>query len=94
MRDLIPLLVSLLMPPLVSWLKDASWPDWAKVCLSVATSGVAAAIVSAIEGFINVHTIGTSTAMIFSGATIFYKTWFQSSQLNERLERGSNQCLE
>lgn len=90
MQDLMALAVSLAVPPVVSWLKDGGWPDWAKVLLALSVSAVAAGALVAMHGSLNLRAVGTSTAIIFTGATFCYKTWFQRSRINARLERNNN----
>lgn len=82
-------IIGIVMPPVVSLLKRASWPTWAKV----ATAGLVSLAVGALSAWAsgqvtfdaNPERIFTSAAAAFSAATIIYKAWFGSTALNARL---------
>ncbi len=86
MEAFLVLASSLLTPILVSWLKDHHWPDWAKVLLTLGISIGAGALIAATEGRLNPHNTAGTAGVIFALAVTFYKTSFQSSQLNQQLE--------
>lgn len=87
MSEFLTLALSLLMPMIVSWLKRESWPEWAKVTLALALSILGGAVTAAVEGSIDLATVTTSSAIIFTSATVFFKAWFQHTTLNAQLEQ-------
>ena len=87
MNDFIILVFGLLMPLLVSGLKQESWPDWAKVLTSLLLSLVGGAITAAVNGEFALDRVAGSAGVIFTASTVFYKTYFQDTTFNKRLER-------
>jgi hypothetical protein len=63
------------------------------VLLSLSVSGIVASGIAALTDSLSFQVIGNSTAIVFTGATILYKIWFQHSRLNRQLERGADQSL-
>jgi hypothetical protein len=88
MKEFLNLALGLLMPMVVSWLKRNHWPDWAKVLLSLGIALLAGLITAGAEGNWNLSAIGANSGTVFALATVFYKTYFQDTSLNRRLEGG------
>lgn len=88
MEEFLLLGCSLIMPLIVSWLKDCDWPDWAKVLLSLGIAVLGGALTSLVEGTLDLRSMTNASAVIFTCATVFYKTWFAQTMLNSQLEQG------
>ena len=87
MNDFFILVFGLLMPLIVSGLKQQNWPDWAKVLTSLLLSLVGGAITAAVNGEFALDRVAGSAGVIFTASTVFYKTYFQDTTFNKRLER-------
>lgn len=86
MNELINLIAGLLLPPLISWLKDCRWPAHAKLALSLLLSLLAGGVSAYLDGALNWSDLVSSGAVVFTVATAFYKFWFEQTDLNQRLE--------
>ena len=85
-------ILGLLAPMLISFLKTARFPVWANQLIAVAVCAVAALLsVVATDGF---NALGDTTRLAGTAGVIFvlaqtaYRTYFVSTILNERLEAG------
>ncbi len=82
---------AVLLPVIVSYLKQCSWADKTKTFVSV---GVATALgtltVYATNQLDLKNWIGTISA-IYAAATIVYQTWFKHLAFNEWLENKNNE---
>lgn len=87
MSEFIALALGLLMPFVVSWLKCRNWPDWAKIALSLAISIAGGALAALADGRLDLRTLTSASGIVFTSATVFYKAWFATTNLNSRLER-------
>lgn len=87
MLEFLTLACGLLMPFLVSWLKNCDWPDWIKVLLSLGMSIIAGGLITFLEGAFDIQTLTQATTAVFTSATVFYKMWFEKTKVNERLEQ-------
>jgi hypothetical protein len=88
MEAFLVLTSSLLTPILVSWIKQNNWPDWAKVLLTLGLSVAAGALIALVDQRADTSDILGTGSLIFTLAVTFYKTCFQSTRLNQRLEGG------
>lgn len=77
---------SVLMPALVSWLKQSSWPEWKKVGLALLVAVALGALTVLAKGEIDLQDLATAVTAIFTAATIIYRTWFRETRLNGILE--------
>jgi hypothetical protein len=87
MSEFIALAFGLFMPFVVSWLKGSNWPDWTKVALSLAISICGGALAALIDGKLDLQTLAGASGIVFTSATVVYKTWFANTSLNNRLEQ-------
>jgi hypothetical protein len=87
MKEFVALGLGLLMPLVVSWLKDCGWPDWAKVLLSLGLSIVGGALSALVDGALDPQSLAYSSLIVFASATTFYKVWFENTGVNGRLEQ-------
>lgn len=77
--------LGLIMPLIVSALKRENWPNTGKVLLSLAIAVIAATIITLVKGEATLGTIFDKSAVIFATATVFYKTYFQKSSVDNTL---------
>ena len=87
MSEFVALACGLLMPFVISWLKDCNWPDWVKVLLSLGVSVLGGALAAAATGQLDLNTLTTNSGIVFTSATVFYKAWFANTSMNNRLEQ-------
>lgn len=89
------LAVGLFLPPLISYLKNCRWPDWAQVALTLVVSLVVGTLTAVADGSIDpngIHEPGdvlAASTVAFTAATVVYKAWFQKTRANTRLERAN-----
>lgn len=89
------LLVGVFMPPIISLYKNPAWPMWARVALALGVSLIVGAGTAVGDGTLDLHGLDEPEGLLgaagaaFTAATVVYKTWFQSTALNERLENVS-----
>jgi hypothetical protein len=91
MNELADIVIGQLMPILISWLKSNKMPDAWKVVLSLAASIAVGAVKTLIAAYltgtpITLQSLLGSIGIIMTSATVAYKTWFEHTPLNERLE--------
>ena len=91
MTEFLNLALGLLTPFVVSWLKQAHWPDWAKALLTLGIALLAGVLTTAVGGNFDLRAISANSAQIFTVAILFYKTYFQNSVINQHLESGTGQ---
>lgn len=87
MSEFATIVLGVLMPPLISWLKNCEWHAGAKAALSLLVCMVAGALVAVMsEQVTDWRDIAGTAAVIFTIATTVYQTWFKSTDLNATLE--------
>lgn len=82
-------LLGFLVTPLVSWLKNSTWPRWAKVTLAGVVSLVAALLSLLQDGKLgdaSWKAILANLGVVFGVATAFYNVHFGDTSLNATLE--------
>lgn len=82
-------LLGFLVPPVVSFLKNAGWPKWAKVSLSVVVSVLFAIISLVQDGKLTDASwkqIAANIAAVVGVAQLFYVNYFGNTQVNQKLE--------
>lgn len=90
MKETISLILGLLTPILVSWLKQKAWQRETKlllaftVCCAVAATQVIGDAV--ITGTLDVASMPTLVAYVFSAAILSYQLHWQRTDLNAKLE--------
>ena len=80
-------IVGILMPLVISWLKDVSWPDRAKFYFSVGLCIVAGGLTSLFAGQLvfSWQNAVVDIAIVFLAAQVFYKGWFEGTGWERRL---------
>lgn len=83
----VDLLLSLVVPLLVSFLKDVQWSPNAKLLLTFAVSFVSAFVSLWLSGTqLDIKNVAQSAAVIFSTATAIYRFLLEHTRLNTKLE--------
>lgn len=80
----------LLAPPLISFLKSAAWPTWAKTLMALAVCvvfGALSAYMNDPRGFTTPEQLVASIAVVFTVATTLYKLYFENTPANEYLTK-------
>ena len=81
------LILGILMPFLISFLKQPSWPRWVKVGLAVSVSVVAGLGTAYFDNqlvFTPLKAV-VDFAIVLAGSQAFYLRWFQDSSLEQTL---------
>lgn len=88
--EALAIIVGLLMPLLVSWLKNSDWTTRQKFLFSVGISLVLGFATSFFAGDVALRweRVLVDTAFVFLAAQVFYKTWFEGTSLDKRLTGG------
>jgi uncharacterized membrane protein YqaE (UPF0057 family) len=86
MAEFLTLAFGLLVPPLVSFLKDCAMPDALKILLALLASILAGIIAAAVGGELDWRNVAGTSAVVFTIATTVFKTFFQDTLLNKNLE--------
>lgn len=85
-RTLYGLIASVVVPFVVSLLKRADWPAWAKVLLAVVVSVIGACLseyaAGTLDGPVSVVMVAIG---IFTASQAHFATWFQSLGAEQRL---------
>jgi hypothetical protein len=78
--------LGLLAPVLISTLKQRTWPTWAKMLITLGVSfGFAAlAVFTTQQELATWADMLQATTLIFTVATVYYKTFFEGTWLNEK----------
>lgn len=92
MSEFVDIAIGQLLPIFISWLKRSTWPDALKVVLSLIVCVVIGTIKAAVlhrldVGDFSAEAVAKTAGIIFTSATVAYKTWMQDTWLNARLER-------
>ena len=85
MAEFLTLAFGLLVPPLVSWLKDCQMPDALKILLSLLASILAGMVTAGVSGELDWRNVAGTSAVVFTVATTVFKTFFQDSVLDKNL---------
>lgn len=90
----VSLVLTLVVPAVVSYLKNTAWAKWQRIAaagfISVVASGLALFAQGELKTFADLAVHG---AVVWAGATANYKLWFGNTDLNMKLEAsgiGSN----
>lgn len=81
--------LGLLAPFLISFLKDVCWPDSTKAILAFVVCVVFGAATAYVSGGTTFENATTSVGIVFTVANLFYKTYFEHTHTNARLEQAS-----
>lgn len=85
--ELLSLILGLLANITVSALKKESWSDSTKTLITVGVATVFGIVATYFTGELNsLQDVGGAIAIITASAMVQYKTYFQYSALNKRLE--------
>lgn len=72
---------------IISMLKDKSWPDWAKMLLTIVVSAALGLFATVITNEIgNWEQLLASSTLIFATSVTMYKMFFQRTGFNQRME--------
>ena len=84
-------IIGVFMPLVVSLLKRATWPNWAKLALTGIVSLGVGALSAWVSGQVDIDSnperIFTSAAAAFTAATAIYKAWFVTTPANDTLTK-------
>ena len=86
MAEFLTLAFGLLVPPLVSYLKDCDMPDALKILLTLLASLAGGFAIVALTGNPDWRNIAGWSAAVFTAATTFYHAWFKHQPVNDTLE--------
>jgi uncharacterized membrane protein YqaE (UPF0057 family) len=84
--EFLTLAFGLLVPPLVSFLKDCAMPDALKILLTLLASLAGGFAIVALTGDPDWRNIAGWSTAVFTAATTFYHAYFKNTLLNENLE--------
>lgn len=85
-REALEALFALVLPAIVSWLKNTSWSRQAKILLSLAIAGIAGALTVVAEGRFNAGDWATTASAIWVASQAAYGVWFKATATNAWLE--------
>lgn len=90
MAEFMSLAVGLLVPIVVSWIKNQDWPNAAKVLLSLFIAALFGAMTTGVELYRegvpwSWEVWGKNLGLVFTSATVFYKSWFQGTNFDSDL---------
>ena len=90
MKETIALMLGLVTPLLISWLKQKSWRRETKLLLAFAVCCAVAAVQvigdAVLTGTFDVSSMPTLIAYVFSAAILSYQLHWERTDLNARLE--------
>jgi hypothetical protein len=80
-------MIGVFMPVVVSLLKRATWPTWAKLGVAGGVSLAVGAVSTLVSTQVDVEpeSILTAAAAAFTASTLVYRLWFENTVLNDRL---------
>ena len=78
--------VGIVIPFLVSFLKDVTWSAKSKQALSLVISLAAAGAIAVFDGGVTATTLVANLGVIFTTAQAFYIQYFESTKVNMKLE--------
>ena len=86
-ETIVSLALGLLVPGVVAFLKNVTWPRWQRVLLAGAVSMGTAVGSLFVQGELNsLKDVVANTALVWAVATAFYKLHFGNTDLNLKLE--------
>lgn len=78
-------LASVLVPFVVSWLKQPSWPSWLRLVVAVLVSLVGGLLTVYIAGGLDGGSIIVAALAIFTASQAHFASWFQGLGIEARL---------
>lgn len=86
--DIIAIVIGLIMPPVVSYIKSVKWSREIKVLVSMAVCTVVAVVVLAVQGDLKAPSdVFEKATQVWAISQAEYGLWFGSTSLNKRIER-------
>jgi len=85
-ETLIPAILGLVAPYLISFLKNAKWSVREKVALALLVCAGFGTISVYVTGDLNPESWIKTIALVYTVSNTFYKTYFESTPANKKLE--------
>lgn len=85
-KEALEALFAVVLPAIVSWLKDAQWSHQAKALLSFVVAGIAGALTVIVDGKIVAADWITTALTIWIASQAVYSVWFKATATNSWLE--------
>lgn len=83
----LPITIGLLMPPLISFIKDVAWPRQGKIAVALVISCLGGIASAWVRGglMLTLENVMVDVAIVVVEAQAFYRLWFQASTFEASL---------